>query len=96
MSDGLETIHRLNLEALLTHQSSFPISDAEKPSNGMRISMSGVLNRAADVVGCSHRTKYLEFPLRQLLENLQHVRASSNDKEALERMKAFFTLYVNG
>lgn len=94
MTHGLETMARLNDQACIEYQPAFPIPDASMTRSGMVISLSGVLIRAADALGSSKRSSYLEYPLRELLENLEQVRASKNDKEALDRMKAFFTLYV--
>lgn len=78
--------------------SRFPL--AEKPiaigqSVGMVISLPGVLNRAAERCARSRDDKHLEYPLTQLLEHINHVRASESDEQALERLEKFLRLWVS-
>jgi hypothetical protein len=86
---------RLNEKECDQHAASsvFPIGEAPG-HNGMVISLSGVLQRAADECRRHRDSRHLEFSLRELLKHLADVRASSNDKEGLQRMDAFFKLYV--
>lgn len=70
----------------------FPLVD--KPSQGMLVSLPGVLMRAAEQCRRSRDNKHLEFPLNELLKHIEHLRESASDTEALERLESFLRLWV--
>lgn len=70
--------------------SHFPLET--KPRTSMVIDLSGVLSRAAENIKRDYR--YLEHPLSELNKHIEHLRASSSDQEALERLEAFLRLWV--
>ncbi len=72
----------------------FPL--AEKPfTGGMVIDLSGVLDRAADQCNRSRDNKRLEFPLRELVKHIEHLRKSESDEQALQRLEQFLRLWVD-
>lgn len=75
------------------HQPRFPLQPAGF-SGRMVISLSGVLERAADQCKRSRDNKHLAYPLSKLQEHINHLRESASDEQALERMEEFLKLWV--
>lgn len=75
----------------------FPL-EAHPPEKqpGMVISLSGVLQRAADVIQRSKGNQHLEFPLRQLNDYIEKLRSAQSDAEAAELLAGFLRLWVKG
>ncbi len=73
----------------------FPLEahpSAESP--GMMISLSGVLQRAADVFDKHRTSKHLAFPLRQLNEHIELLRSAQSDGDAARRLAQFLRVWV--
>jgi len=71
----------------------FPVKKDE-PITQMVISLSGVLDRAAETCKRSRDNKQLHWPLLELLKHIEHLRESESDEQALERLSAFLKLWV--
>jgi hypothetical protein len=70
----------------------FPL--AEVKLERMVISLSGVLERAADQCKRSRDNKHLVWPLKKLQEHINHLRESDSDEQAIERLEEFLRLWV--
>lgn len=71
----------------------FPVKSNE-PTTQMVISLSGVLDRAAEACKRSRNNKQLHWPLLELLKHVEHLRESESDEQALERLSVFLKLWV--
>jgi len=85
-SDGL-TLKPLN------SKKRFPLK--QLPFDGkMKISLDGVLDRAAEQCKRSRDNKHLAFPLESLNKHIEHIRESESDDQALERLEEFLRLWT--
>ena len=72
----------------------FPIEPNAKKEVGMRCSLSGMLERAAETCKRSRDNKHLEFSLLQLQKHINMLREAKSDEEAVEFLYQFLMLYV--
>lgn len=77
----------------IVHMPRFPLQPVGF-SGRMVISLSGVLERAADQCKRSRDNKHLAYPLSKLQEHINHLRESESDEQALERLEEFLRLWV--
>lgn len=73
--------------------STFPLGEPEF-NGGMKVSLGGLLLRAAETCARSRDTKYLEPGIRALHKHIEQLRAAKTDSEAVELLAQFFSLYV--
>jgi len=71
----------------------FPLQPA-KFNGHMVISLSGVLERAAEQCRRSRNNKHLAYPLGMLLGHINRIRESQSDEQALQRLEEFLRLWV--
>lgn len=71
----------------------FPLPEPDF-SGGCKISLHGVLGRAATACQRSRDSKHLAYSLEQLNEHIEILRASSNDDDAVENLAKFLNLWV--
>lgn len=81
------------LDGAAPSTTKFPRDDSDSFS-GMRISLSGVLVRAAKACKRSRDDKHLEHPLGTLREHIETMRAAKSDAEALAMLDEFLALWV--
>lgn len=80
------------LQRMRLKEQRFPLQ--EKPLVGMVTSLPGVLNRASAHCERSKDSSYLSYPITQLLEQINYLRSSESDEQALERLENFLRNWV--